>query len=69
MMNGPSSEIHLRERQKLTSKSAAAGSASSPSSAAEGNVTAGTCHHVRETLLQSGGAARGPMLQRENGSG
>lgn len=46
MMNGPSSEIHLRERQKLTSKSAAAGSASSPSSAAEGNATAGTCHHV-----------------------
>lgn len=46
MMDGPSSEIHLCERRKLTSKSAAAGSSSSLSSAVEGNATAGTCHHA-----------------------
>lgn len=45
-MNGPSSEIHLRERHKLPSKSAVARSSSSLSSAAEGDATVGTCHHV-----------------------
>lgn len=57
-MNGPSSEIHLREAHKLTSKSEAAGSWSSLSSAAEGNATAGTCHHVSSRARDDSSAER-----------